>query len=241
MGRGDFGYTCHKVFARQNPPDSEMPPRPPASPPEPPETRNRLLAAAAKIAVDRGYDGVTMQNIAAGAGVSRVTVYKYFANRDEALMEIAVRWGIEALGKLGELGMELPADQRAYVRLCAIIGHAHKSPRLISAVLQAMVTRGGRWTEQNLEIVERYLGLHDEVAPASELRQITRSFGYILHILLLSTCSGNISLKDAKRDLAFIIKRLYPGGHLDDSSPQKTPARRRSRPEVAAHKPKHRQ
>ena len=44
-----------------------------------------LLDTAARLAMDHGPDGVTMDAVAASAGVSRPLVYKHFANREELL------------------------------------------------------------------------------------------------------------------------------------------------------------
>lgn len=177
----------------------------------PADTRERLLAAAAMIAEGGGYSAVTMQNIAAAAGFSRITVYKYFANRDEALAEIAIRWGVDMLNVLGNTGMNMPAGGRAYRRLSAVIRQAQQKPRLINAVLQALVSGGDKWNELNYDTVRRYLGFHTEATVAPNLPQIVRSFGYILHILLLSTCAGTMTVRDALSDLAFIVERFFPG------------------------------
>jgi AcrR family transcriptional regulator len=53
------------------------------------ETRLRLLEAARKLLMERGFHGVGLEDIAADAGVSRQAVYKtHFASKAEMLLEL---------------------------------------------------------------------------------------------------------------------------------------------------------
>lgn len=60
--------------------------------------RERIVAAATRLAADGGYDAVMMKDVAARAGVSLATVYRYFASKDHLLAEALVEWG-SALGR----------------------------------------------------------------------------------------------------------------------------------------------
>jgi AcrR family transcriptional regulator len=59
------------------------------------DRRNVLLDAAASILADHGLDAVTMDAVAAYAGVSRPLVYKHFTNRDELLAAVLRREATE--------------------------------------------------------------------------------------------------------------------------------------------------
>src|SRR6476619_1637365 len=53
------------------------------------ETRLRLLEAARKLLLQRGFHGVGLEDIAAEAGVSRQAVYKsHFGSKAEMLLEL---------------------------------------------------------------------------------------------------------------------------------------------------------
>jgi AcrR family transcriptional regulator len=66
------------------------------------ETKVRLLEAARKLLVQRGFHGVGLEEIAAEAGVSRQAVYKsHFASKAELLLEL-VRY-VHVAAKLDEL------------------------------------------------------------------------------------------------------------------------------------------
>jgi AcrR family transcriptional regulator len=47
--------------------------------------RDRLLWSMVRVVAERGYDGVTLDEVVARAGVSKTTFYDEFANKDECL------------------------------------------------------------------------------------------------------------------------------------------------------------
>jgi TetR/AcrR family transcriptional repressor of mexJK operon len=48
--------------------------------------RAAILEAAKRLFVEQGYDGVSMDEIAAGAGVSKLTVYSHFGDKEALFM-----------------------------------------------------------------------------------------------------------------------------------------------------------
>lgn len=76
----------------------------PAGPGRPPKTdddgvptRERLLAAAAAAFVERGFEGVTLADIARRAEVSTPAIYNHFDGKTE-LIVAACRWALEGMG-----------------------------------------------------------------------------------------------------------------------------------------------
>jgi AcrR family transcriptional regulator len=64
------------------------------------QTRDRLLAAAARAFAERGYAGGTTNHIAAEAGMSVGSLYRYYPNKDALLAELMrahVAEGTEAI------------------------------------------------------------------------------------------------------------------------------------------------
>src|SRR3954465_7489134 len=53
--------------------------------------RNAILDAAARLFLERGSAGTSMQDIAEALGVTRTAVYYYFKNKDEILVTFAER------------------------------------------------------------------------------------------------------------------------------------------------------
>lgn len=77
-------------------PPTDVPP-PPARPrgrPRDPARLERVLAAAGQLFQTRGLDQTSMDDVATQAGVSKMTVYSYFADK-EALFAAAIARGAE--------------------------------------------------------------------------------------------------------------------------------------------------
>jgi AcrR family transcriptional regulator len=66
------------------------PPAPVAAPTPAGARRDQLLAAAARLMADRGYHGVSINDIGAAAGVSGPAVYKHFPSKQAILNELLV-------------------------------------------------------------------------------------------------------------------------------------------------------
>src|SRR6201997_1675856 len=70
-------------------------PRPPANQPAAPtstdDARERILAAAERCIDRHGIRKTTMDDVACEVGLSRPSVYRYFADRDDLLIELITR------------------------------------------------------------------------------------------------------------------------------------------------------
>ena len=55
------------------------------------ERRTRIIDAAEKVLVSKGYPATTMDDVAAEAEVGKGTLYLYFKNKDELIMALAMR------------------------------------------------------------------------------------------------------------------------------------------------------
>src|ERR1700753_1433959 len=99
--------------------------------------RDQLIDTARRLFGERGTTDVSMDEIAAEAGVARSTVYVYFANRDELLRAcleglhvqlvegIADTWAGDAdpvhrLQRLFEAMLAVVDDNRAFFRLAIV-------------------------------------------------------------------------------------------------------------------------
>ena len=85
----------------------------PASPGRPKDLGKRaaILEAAKRLFSDLGFNGASMDQIAAGAGVSKLTVYSHFGDK-EALFSAAVRAKCEELLPDGLFAEELKGPLR---------------------------------------------------------------------------------------------------------------------------------
>lgn len=93
--------------------------------------RERILTAAHRLFASRGYSEVGMSDIAHAAGISRPTVYRYFADKEEILWTIIVSAGNELLELIADVASwsASPIDQLAeLIRRHAAIMVRHRVP-----------------------------------------------------------------------------------------------------------------
>ncbi len=66
-------------------------------------TREALLDAAATVFAERGFQGASLDEIAATAGYTRGAIYKHFADKEELLHEVCVRLNERTFAEFDEL------------------------------------------------------------------------------------------------------------------------------------------
>jgi len=71
--------------------------------------RERLCDAASRLFADRGRDAFTMRELAAELGVSAMTPYRYFRDKDEILAAVRAR-AFTRFAEALEAGMATPGD-----------------------------------------------------------------------------------------------------------------------------------
>ncbi len=126
---------------------------------DPEQRSEQILDAANALFAERGYDEVTVEDIARSAGVARGLVHHYFGGRKEVYLAL-----LERLGALGEGPLPPPVGRSA----CARIADT--------------VSRWLDWTEQNRAATRRWLQgeasreqTHELIA--STLEHVLRTFG----------------------------------------------------------------
>jgi AcrR family transcriptional regulator len=126
--------------------------------------RRQILDGASKVFMDLGFDGASMGEIARAAGVSKGTLYVYFADKSRLFEAIVEEDAIEqgrvafnfdpdrdALITLREFGL-------AYIQLLCRPGGG-SAIRTVMAIAERMPDVGRRYYEQVLEkTIERFSG-----------------------------------------------------------------------------------
>jgi AcrR family transcriptional regulator len=105
------------------------------------QTRRRLFDALSALLAERGFDQITLADIAATAGVGRTAVYNHFADKEALLVAfIADETAQYAEGIQRQLDQiaDPVAQLRHYVRAQVLLRHEHNMP---STDLRALVSR----------------------------------------------------------------------------------------------------
>ncbi|WP_237727853.1 TetR family transcriptional regulator [Cellulomonas sp. APG4] len=102
--------------------------------------RDELAEAALHLLAARGYEAVTVDEIATAAGVSRRTFFRYFASKEDVVVEFLRDLGLEVAGEI-EARPAGEASRAALEESCAVVvsraaeEHPVKSRRLAALVL----------------------------------------------------------------------------------------------------------
>ena len=124
--------------------------------------RKALLLAATEVFLDKGYDGTSMDDVAAKAAVSKPTVYKYFSDKERLFAEIvsATTGQIDGLVRLvaetmaNETGVEASLTVLARRFIDALMQpQVLRLRRLVIANADRFPDVGRSWYEQGFERV----------------------------------------------------------------------------------------
>jgi TetR/AcrR family transcriptional regulator, mexJK operon transcriptional repressor len=107
--------------------------------------RKVLLLAATELFLDKGYDGTSMDDVAAKAAVSKPTVYKYFSDKERLFAEI-VRATTSEIDGLMRLVAETMAAQTSLESGLILLAR-----RFIGALMQPRILRLRRLVMANAE------------------------------------------------------------------------------------------
>jgi AcrR family transcriptional regulator len=108
-------------------------------------TRQNVLDAGERLLAARGAD-LTMEDVANEAGVTRTTVYRHVANRDELLTAVVLRTSARLAEQLAAiLDGPGPFADRVVESVVLIVGAVRDTPHLRAVV--SLPDPGRRWTQ----------------------------------------------------------------------------------------------
>lgn len=99
-----------------------------------PDPRAALLEAGARLFTERGFDGVSIEDIAAEAGLAKGLLYYYFVNKRALYVEI-VRASADELAACTAPDPALPPAQRTAAVLTAVIEWAKTYGKTVRMLL----------------------------------------------------------------------------------------------------------
>jgi AcrR family transcriptional regulator len=214
-------------------PASRLRPRKTPVQPRAVETRDRILAAAARVFSRHGYAAGTTNRIAAEAGLSVGSLYQYFPNKDAVLVALVRRHaaaGADAVASAVDAARRLPPDDvagrvglvvDAFVAVHAddpalhqvLFEQAPRPPELL-AELHAL-------EDTAVAVATDLLG--DGLAgagadPSVAARMVVTTVESLVH-RLVATRDPTMSLDEVRRQVtALVVRYLAPGPPGPDQS-----------------------
>jgi len=147
--------------------------------------RDALSAAAEKLFLARGFEAVTVEEIAQTAGVSRRTFFRYYESKEDVIVERSDRFGELLLAELAERPLDEPpllAIRNALVPAVEsgledrdLVRYVIRLLRETSGLRRAMMEHRNRVEERIAALMARRLGVDSSDNTPMLLAFLTRA------------------------------------------------------------------
>ncbi|WP_129843446.1 TetR family transcriptional regulator [Streptomyces sp. RFCAC02] len=154
---------------------------------------DELTEAALLLLVREGFDAVTVDEIAATAGVSKRTFFRYFASKEDVVVRFLADMGTDIRAGLAARPPEEPPSEAlrhaVTVPLAACVGHSDRALSVVRlilgtpALLARFLERQARWREDLAVELGHRLGLDpaDDLYPRLAAGMALTAFDTVLH------------------------------------------------------------
>ncbi|MEV4575096.1 TetR family transcriptional regulator [Nonomuraea jabiensis] len=133
---------------------------------------DELTRAALNLLTQKGFDAVTVDEIVAAAGVSRRTFFRYFASKEDVVVQFLAEMGdgmrAELAGRPAEEPPSVALRHTVWVSVDACAGHADRALRVIQLILGTpalharFLERQAQWRDDLAAELTRRLDLDPE-------------------------------------------------------------------------------
>lgn len=138
-------------------------------------TRTALADVAVRLFTERGYDNVTMAEVAAQAAVSRRTAFRYFASKDDLVMEHPAEW-LTVLDESLETHRDRALIDRIGIAARAVVDHIEADPvavRQLYRLAFAHPSVAGRYAMSSQLWIDRFAAeIHRDVDDETQSRML---------------------------------------------------------------------
>jgi AcrR family transcriptional regulator len=176
----------------------------------------RILDAAAELFVERGVGRVGMREVAAAAGCSRATLYRYFADRDELHVAFVHREArrVGAAVRDEVAAIEDPAERLAAAVLGAV-RRVRATPTLATWFRAADVAATAELAQSSAVVEALGAGFVDDPAAARWLVRV---------VLSLLAVPGRDDAEEAELVARFVVPALLADGEFSRPPTAAAPA-----------------
>ncbi|WP_031068772.1 TetR family transcriptional regulator [Streptomyces sp. NRRL WC-3742] len=144
---------------------------------------DELAQAALELLAQKGFDAVTVDEIAAAAGVSKRTFFRYFASKEDVIVRLLAEMGADMRAELAARPPEEPPSvalrHAVSVSVTSCTGHAEQALQVVRLILGTpalharFLERQAQWREElATELAARTgqpVGLHPRLAAGTAL------------------------------------------------------------------------
>lgn len=173
------------------------------------QVRAKLVAASLALYREKGYDAVSLREVAAKVGISHVTPYRYFPSKEDMVSAVRAEvWG--QFGAYLSQATQTATDERDRLRrmFAAFVSFAVDNPqdyRLIFSLRQPPHDDFPVLRDARLRVMNQVIGLVRQAVEAGAVQGDPLLLAHLgwsaLHGLITLHVSGQLSLGYALQDL----------------------------------------
>jgi AcrR family transcriptional regulator len=185
-------------------------------------SRARIREAARELFRERGFDGTTLRDIAARAGMGASSIYRHVETKEELLVQELADLQEEAWTRFRLLDRR---DASARDRVCSFFESQHdllaRDPDLTVVALRATTYPAARVARRVLALHDRTVGLlaeilqtgrvHGDLARGVDLLAAARTLFHVASGARLSWANGLLSEVGCRRAIEGSIDLLFAG------------------------------
>lgn len=167
------------------------------------ERRADIAAVARAMASRNGYKGVTIRAVAAEAGTTPVTVYRYFGSKDGLIQHLMSEWALNTLARLEHCTSDPTADtaERVAAAFAEFITWADEDRNLLQAGMSSVHSGDGPgirvWRPLFTELVRAAIG----DAEWTDDRDQALVLGHVLTTCLLDLTTNPAAIADIRHTI----------------------------------------
>lgn len=176
------------------------------------DVRSRILHAARQLINEQGHETVGMEAIAATAGVSRATMYRYFASKEHVVCDAALAWGHELAGRIpaaidaaGDPGN--PID----VAIEQVVREAASDLPMVRATMSSVMALGPVADEFRRGVRQMFQALTAGADVPAELDASMTLLGRVFYADLALLSVGDITVEQCITELRVAAQRILIG------------------------------
>lgn len=173
--------------------------------------RAEIAAVAGAMASQHGYKGVTIREVAAHAGTTPVTVYRYFGSKDGLIQHLMADWALDTLDRLARLPVDPAAEpaDRIAAAFAQLIEWAAEDRNLLQAGMNSVHSGDGSgirvWRPLFTELVRAALA--DPTWTDEHDRALV--LGHVLTTCLLDLTTNPADITDIRRTIVRAAQLIF--------------------------------
>ena len=180
------------------------------------DVRSRILQAARQLINQHGHETVGMEAIAATAGVSRATMYRYFASKEHVVCDAALAWGHELAARIPQaIAAAAEPDNAIDVAIEQVVREATSDLPMVRATMSSVLALGPVADEFRVGVREMFQALTAgaEVPAALDASMTLLGRVFFADLALLSV--GDITVDQCIDELRTAAQRILIGPITD--------------------------